>query len=193
MAKTPVITQQNFLRYLRRQEEEALVYVAREYGGLIRSVLSRQLLGNPAIPSGPSLLEECINDVLLAVWEHSDCFDPRKSTFENWLCGVCRHKAQDALRRQRRQAFISPLEDIPVSAEDFTDSQEMELDLDELLSPLSKEDRKLFVRRYLEGQSVESLSEQMGLHPHAIYNRLSKGRKKLRSHLLSLHRRDCQP
>lgn len=188
MPKTPIITRQNFLRYLRRREEEALVYVAREYGGLIRSVLGRQLLNNPAVFSGPSLLEECINDVLLAVWEHSDCFDPRQNTFENWLCGICRHKALDALRRQRRQSFTTSLEEISPAAQTASQPQDTDLDLEELLHPLSKEDRQLFIHRYLDGESIEGLAAQMNLRPQAIYNRLSRGRKKLQNYHLTIRR-----
>ena len=168
----------NFLKYLRRQDEEALVYVAREYGGLIRAVISRQLSQNAWLESPESYLEECMNDVLLAVWQYADCYDPSQSSFENWLAGVSRHKAMDCIRRRLRRPQVSPLEELPLSAEPFSEDT-TELDMDAILRPLTPQDRKLFIERYLEGRTVEEISSRMGIKTEAVYNRLSRGRRRI--------------
>lgn len=59
------INQDNFVKELRRGNEKALLYVIDEYGGLLRSVIRRKLF------SLPDRQEECMNDVLLGIWNHS--------------------------------------------------------------------------------------------------------------------------
>lgn len=83
------ITEKNFITQLQRGNEKALEYVIDTYSGLIVSVVRKQLYHLP------ELQQECINDVLLALWQHIDSYDARRSTFVNWLAGICRYKAID--------------------------------------------------------------------------------------------------
>lgn len=182
MARLPSIGPHNFLRQLRRHNEEALVYVAREYGGIIRTVILRQLSQNPWLESRESYTEECINDVLLAIWQNADCYDPKQSSFENWIAGISRHKALDCIRRRLRSPQLVSLEELPAASEAVVEN-EAELEIDALLGSLKEKDRRLFILRYLEGQPIEEIAAQMGLKPEAVYNRISRGRRRLQKEL----------
>lgn len=58
------VTEDNFVRLMREGKEEALEYVMRHYGGLVKSVVHRYLYILPQYEG------ECINDVFWAVWKN---------------------------------------------------------------------------------------------------------------------------
>lgn len=91
------INQENFVKELRRGNEKALLYVIDEYGGLLRSVIRRHLFALP------DRQEECMNDVLLGIWNYSRDFDETRNTFQNWAAGVARYKSIDYLRKYKRE------------------------------------------------------------------------------------------
>ena len=84
----------------------------------------------------------------------------------------------DCIRRRLRRPQVSPLEELPLSAEPFSEDT-TELDMDAILRPLTPQDRKLFIERYLEGRTVEEISSRMGIKTEAVYNRLSRGRRRI--------------
>ena len=49
-----------------------------------------------------------------------------------------------------------------------------------LLSCLSPEDRELFMKLYVEEMEPEEVSRQTGMKKDVIYNRVSRGRRKIR-------------
>ena len=63
------IDEVNVIRELGKRNEKALDYVIDQYGGLIYSIVRKSLY---AFESGQ---EECVNDILMAIWQHSEAFD----------------------------------------------------------------------------------------------------------------------
>ena len=60
-------------------------------------------------------------------------------------------------------------------------ADEISEEMEGLLSCLSAQDRELFLRLYVEEESVEEISQSVQLSKPVIYNRLSRAKKKLRS------------
>lgn len=52
--------------------------------------------------------------------------------------------------------------------------------LRELLSCLKEKDRELFYRLYVEEETMDEIADQMQTDKAVLYNRLSRGKKKLR-------------
>ena len=50
-----------------------------------------------------------------------------------------------------------------------------------LLNYLKEADRELFIKHYAEQKDINSISKEMGIKTSALYNRLSRGRSKLRT------------
>jgi len=50
----------------------------------------------------PELVDEAVNDVMLAVWQNADRFDPAQGRVLTWLFGIAHHKGLKALRRAGR-------------------------------------------------------------------------------------------
>lgn len=172
----------NFITQLQLKNEKALEYVISEYSWVIKTVIRKKM------GSLPHYQEECINDVLLAVWEHIDSFDPKKNSFQNWLAGVTRYKALDYVRkyinRQQEESieFAEDKEDERAKLE--FQKQEMKEEIQEILSWLSVEDGMLFRKAFLEEKDIATISEETGINKTVIYSRISRGKKKIRRHLL---------
>lgn len=173
------ITNENVVTELRKRNEKALHFIIDTYGGLITSIVQKHLF------SLEDMQEECIDDILLAVWNHIEKFDEEKNTLKNWLAAVAKYKAIDTCRKYVKRAEKDELhEGVHVATKDY---DVVSLEMERMLDHLKKEDKEIFMKRYVEEESVEEIAESMGMKSGIIYNRLSRGRQKLRS--LFLHSR----
>ncbi len=172
------INHTNFISLLRKKDEHALEYVIDTYGGLIKAIVQKHLF------AFPDKCEECMDDILLAVWNQIDHFDPEKNNFSGWLAAVCKYKAIDYKRRYYKQLSESPLSDEAVSTqynpEEELFTQEISEKTQSLLQYLTDDDQKLFWDCYVKDESPEQLAEKRRIKVSALYNRLSRGKKKLR-------------
>lgn len=184
------ISEGTFLKELEKRNPLAIEFIVRKYGALVQSVIDRYLRGNRQAS------EECFNDVLLAIWNHSGTFDDKKSTFKNWLCAIAKYRAIDTLRREAkyRERFLSFdaessidwLERVWQPEEENRGKDESLEELKKLLRCLSEEDKDLFFRRYVDEQPVADIAREKKTNPGRIYARISRGRKKLK------HSLECQ-
>ncbi len=58
--------------------------------------------------------------------------------------------------------------------------EELSYEVDVLLNNLKKEDKELFISYYIEDKETEDIAREKGIKKSSIYNRLSRGRKKLK-------------
>lgn len=180
------ITEENFIVQIQQKNEDALGFVIQQYGWIIKTVAKKHL------QQQPELTDECINDVLLAVWQHIASFDRSKSSFENWLAGVSRYKAIDCKRKYLKRIKEEPLYTAEETA-DATNSlrrleEEINEEMREMLACLNKQDRGIFERMFWKGESVKEISASMGMKETAVYNHVSRGKKKLRKYLTEIGR-----
>jgi RNA polymerase sigma factor (sigma-70 family) len=52
-----------------------------------------------------------------------------------------------------------------------------------LIKELNEEDKKIFIKRYLDEYSVQEIALEFGMTRDTVYSRLSRGRKKLKKML----------
>lgn len=172
------IGESNYIQQLKKHNEKALLYVIDAYGGLLMAIVKKHLC------CLPDMQEECFNDVLLNIWQHIDSFDGRKTTFKNWAAAVARYRAIDYLRKYRRDPQPVSIEDVALYSEDriLAGLAESELSnsMEKLLSCLKPADRELFLKLYVEEKDIGQVSRETGLKKDVIYNRLSRGKRKLR-------------
>lgn len=173
-----VITEKNFIEQMKKRNEQALVYVVDQYGWVLKTVVKRQM------STLPHLWDDCMNDTLLAVWENIESFHPEKAEFQNWLAGVCRFKALTYVRKYIHASKEEPVEQMPEwedekAGRDFLE-QEYKEEVDVILSYLKDEDAKIFRLIYLEGLSMDEVSERMNMSKTVIYGRISRGKKQIR-------------
>ena len=160
------VDQDNFLQELYRKNEKALEYVVDVYGGLIKTIVKRHLRGLT------DYQEECINDVFLAVWQHSRSYDPEKgSTYKRKYL-----KRQQAAGLEEIQEPGEESRELSQLVEELSDETEA------FLSCLKEEDRFLFRQLFIEEMEPDEVARKNGIKRENLYNRISRGKKKIRRH-----------
>lgn len=155
-----------------RKKEKGLELLIDQYGGLITSIVRKHL------GTLKSYEEECINEVLLAVWHHIDRFDSEKNTFKNWVEAVAKYKAIDYQRKYiktQHEAF-----DEAEFGEKAGGNVQAD-DVEELLGHLNEGDRELFKAYYLQEVELKQITKKQQTTISNLYNRLSRGLKKLKA------------
>lgn len=54
------------------------------------------------------LAEEALQDALLSVWRNAGSYSAEKGSPMTWLVSICRYRALDMLRRERREVSLEP-------------------------------------------------------------------------------------
>ena len=172
------IGKHNYIRQLQLHNEKALLYVIDAYGGLLKSIIRKQLF------SLPQRQEECLDDVLLKIWQNISDFDESKNSFKNWAAAIARYRAIDYLREYQREISTVDIEDTVIAREDqrlaAMIEQEISEEVERMLDSLKPVDRDLFIRLFVEEQSMELVSRETGMKKEVIYNRLSRSKQRLR-------------
>jgi RNA polymerase sigma-70 factor, ECF subfamily len=173
------ITEDNFINQLKMKNEKALNYVLDQYGWIIKSTVKKHLYNLQTSQ------DECINDILMALWYNIDSFDETRGHFKNWLAGVAKFKCLDYKRKYLKDFFYENIDDLDISVEDTVNDEIIKNDLDEeledMLGCLKDDDKDLFIKLYVEEKDINNISNQTGLKREVIYNRVSRGKRKIRS------------
>ena len=175
------ITEENFVMQLKKRNEKALEYVIDNYAWMLKTVIKRHLYYLP------DLYEECMNDCLWAIWNNIEFYDPERNSFKNWIGGIAKYKSIDYVRKHLRdlenkdiEALIIPVEDPDLNA---ILTQEVEEETEKILQSLPKETREIFEQLYLQGKDMDELAETTGFSKSVLYNRISRGKRKIRNQM----------
>jgi RNA polymerase sigma-70 factor, ECF subfamily len=168
----------NFIQRLHRQKEDALEYIVDKYLPLIKGVTYKVL--SPLNNNG--VIEECINDVFLSIWENSKKFNGDPNDFKKWICAIAKFKAIDYYRKTSKNIeFI--LNDLEFkdqkSIEDEIIFLEKRTELLNLINQLEPVERDIFIMKFFLGLNSEEISTKLGLTKSSIDNRIYRGKKKL--------------
>lgn len=175
------ITEKNFVAQLNLGNQEALAYVIDNYAWILKTVIKKHLFYLP------NMYEECMNDCLLAIWDNIDSYNPEKSSFKNWIAGIAKYKSIDYVRKYLKDLDNKKLEDITLTAEEdslkMVLTRELEEEIGRILNNLPGETREIFNQIYYEGKSYNEIAEGTGLSKSVLYNRISRGKKKIKKEL----------
>ncbi|MCW9130169.1 sigma-70 family RNA polymerase sigma factor [Bacillus paramycoides] len=170
--------EKNFIKRLQRQKEDALEFVVDTYLPLIKGITHKVLL--PIQNDG--LIEECINDIFLSVWNNANKFHGEPNDFKKWIAAIAKFKAIDYYRKANRKVEIISDEfnvNTEKSAEDELIVMEDREELIKLINQLEPIDQKVFIMKYLLGLKTEEIGGKLGLTRSAVDNRIYRGKKKL--------------
>lgn len=171
------IQEGNLISQLRKKNEKALDYVIDKYGWIIKSIVKKHLYNLTSVQ------DECINDILLGIWNNINSFDESKSEFKNWVAGIAKFKSIDYKRKYLKSLEYENIDDLNISISDNTHEEiiknELNDDIKDMLSCLKEKDRDLFYKLYVEEKEIEAITEETGLKRDIIYNRISRGKKKI--------------
>lgn len=172
------IEERNLINQLRKKNQKALDYVIDNYGWIIKSIVCKHLYNLKNVQ------DECINDIFLGIWNNIGSFDENKSEFKNWVAGIAKFKSIDYKRKYLKGLEYENIDDLEISVKDTTYEvlikNELSDDINEMLNCLNEKDRDLFYKLYIEEKEINDVSEETGLKKDVIYNRLSRGKKKIK-------------
>jgi RNA polymerase sigma-70 factor, ECF subfamily len=135
------------------------------------------------------LVEEVLNDVMLAIWRSAEGFDGR-SRPSTWIFGIAYHKALKALSRRptpENREEESPPE--PVDGEEpesLFARRELAGALGRALHALPAEQRAVVEMTYYYGLSYQEIAEIAGCPVNTVKTRMFHARRRLRELLPTL-------
>jgi RNA polymerase sigma-70 factor (ECF subfamily) len=131
------------------------------------------------------LAEDITQEACVQVLRRIDQFRG-ESRFSSW---VARIVLNAVLLRHRKERRMMPMEDLapllgvdedPTPEERLESRQLLEV-VDEALGELRDGDRELFMKRFIDDRSLQSLSEETGLSLPALKSRFHRARQRLKS------------
>lgn len=162
------------------RSETALDQISLNYSNLISTVLN-------GILSDKSDIDECKNDVLLAIWNSIPPQNP--DSLCAYITKLARRIGIDKLRYNTRGKRdiknvvpISELEDC-LPAQELDDDGEIAKILSDFIKSLDAQSEILFIRRYVYLESVSSLANRFELDENLVSVKLYRARKKLKKAL----------
>lgn len=173
------ITEENFILKLKQKDERALEYVIDNYGWIIKSIVKKSMYNLE------SYHDECINDILLGVWNNIDRFDKNKCSFKNWLAAITKYKSIDYKRKYLKYLENEDIDELNIAVDDSSHREVIKNEISEeteaMLSHLKEKDRELFLRLYVKEDDMDTISHDTGINKDVIYNRVSRGKRKIRN------------
>ena len=164
------------------RDESGLHHTQEKYGRLYFAILRQAL-------SDESDVEECGNDVLLALWNRIPPQYPNH--FPSYICriarriGITRYKYNTAQKRGAGYTvLLSELEGCipaPNEMEARENAQALQAVLNSFLRSLDEQTRVLFLRRYYCLESVKELAQRYKVTENFVSVRLHRARKMLKT------------
>ncbi len=172
-------TPESLIRAIRARDEHGMDMLLRQYGPLMRYVLTPLL-------EDERDREECLQDAALKVWNGIESFDAGRGSWNAWLTSIVRNTAlnrQRAEKKRQTQELPEEKEDPGPTPEEEAlrhDRQEMLL---RVLDRLTRREQLLFYRKYYYGQSTAQIAAELGSSERSVEGKLYRIRKKLQEML----------
>jgi RNA polymerase sigma-70 factor (ECF subfamily) len=136
------------------------------------------------------LVEEVVNDVMLAIWSHAQSFDGR-SRASTWIFGIAYHKALKALARRPAPAETGGEKEAPEPVdgdepESLLARRELAGVLGRALHALSPEQRAVVELTYFYGRSYQEIAGIIGCPVNTVKTRMFHARRRLKELLPGL-------
>ncbi len=134
------------------------------------------------------LIEEVLNDVMLAVWNGASGFDGR-SRASTWIFGIAYHKALKALARRPEEPDEPADRPEPVDAEEpesLAARRELAGVLGRALGALPPDQRAVVELTYYYGLPYQEIAEIVGCPVNTVKTRMFHARRRLKEMLPGL-------
>lgn len=104
------------------------------------------------ILNNSELSEECLNDVLLKIWDNIKYFNREKEKFYPWIIAITKNTAIDIRRKEIKHFNKLNIENIIVSEEGCfdkeIDNKEKLKDVTEEIKSMNDTDKEIFLRKF---------------------------------------------
>ncbi|MBE6612047.1 MAG: sigma-70 family RNA polymerase sigma factor [Ruminococcaceae bacterium] len=169
------------IQRLHDRDETVLAELDARYGRLCTTV-AKNILGSDEDAA------ECRNDALLKIWNTIPPASP--SSLKSYAAMAARCAAINRWNadRAKKRGLTSPLEELSDicgggDVSDAVEAKELGEAINAFLAGCRRDDRILFVRRYVYGETSETAASAVGMSKNAANLRLFRLRAKLRNYL----------
>ncbi len=176
------ITTEEIIKRLESRDMEMLVYVEKKYTGLMKRIAYNLYLDKYDT-------EECINDTVLEVWNTIPPNKPESIT--SYIGMLMRRRVIDKIRYNTAEKRGAPV--YYEVLDELTDSMDLENTvvskvyiaevLNKFLEKQTPENREIFIRRYYEFESADSIGKDMFINSNTVYKRLQRMKDELKQML----------
>lgn len=173
------LNETNYIKKLKNGDEKALDYIVDQYLPLVKGTVRKILMQF----NDSGLIEECINDVFLSVWNNADKFKGKTEDFKKWIFAISKFKAIDYYRTKIKgtEVVLDTIEILgDTSAEDELVILENKNEMMRLINDLAPVDRKIFVLKFILGYKSTEIAEKLNITKAAVDNRIYREKPKLR-------------
>lgn len=178
------MNERDLIARLQKRDEAAFEELIRQYEKKVYTLCFR-MCGNSEDA------EEAAQDAFLALWRGIDRFR-QESSLSTWIYRLATNACIDTLRRRKKQSgsvslddeelFVDAVDTSPQPQETVEHRETQKL-LQEGLSALPEEYRKVLILREIEGLSYTEIAESASIELGTVKSRISRGRSLLRNFL----------
>lgn len=178
------MNERELIARLQKRDEAAFEELIRQYEKKVYTLCFR-MCGNSEDA------EEAAQDAFLALWRGIDRFR-QESSLSTWIYRLATNACIDTLRRRKKQSgsvslddeelFVDAVDTSPQPQETVEHRETQKL-LQEGLSALPGEYRKVLILREIEGLSYTEIAESASIELGTVKSRISRGRSLLRNFL----------
>lgn len=178
------MNERELIARLQKRDEAAFEELIRQYEKKVYTLCFR-MCGNSEDA------EEAAQDAFLVLWRGIDRFR-QESSLSTWIYRLATNACIDTLRRRKKQSgsvslddeelFVDAVDTSPQPQETVEHRETQKL-LQEGLSALPEEYRKVLILREIEGLSYTEIAESASIELGTVKSRISRGRSLLRNFL----------
>ncbi|MFR1709786.1 MAG: sigma-70 family RNA polymerase sigma factor [Clostridium sp.] len=173
------VDKDNFIEELKMKNPKALDYIIDIYGSLIKGIIAKTLISI----EDKGLVEECMSDVLMAIWINSHKFTGESIKFKSWIGAISKFKAVDYYRKYGKKENSELIDEAITDGKSAEDHYIDEMDnnrLVEIIENMDEPDKTIFIMKFLLGEKSKSISEALKLSVSNINTRISRGRERIK-------------
>ncbi|WP_052447405.1 sigma-70 family RNA polymerase sigma factor [Clostridium polynesiense] len=177
------ITETNLADQLKRKNTRALDYLIDNYSNLLYKVIYNVLINY----GDKGVIEECLNDVLLSIWNNSSMFSGKPEKFVHWICVIAKYKAIDYQRKLAKNKKTVDIDDCVIitglTTEDKVLADENQMELLGYINEMEELDKRIFIMRFYLEENISDIAVKLGVSRNVVDTRLSRGKKLLKQKL----------
>lgn len=169
---------ENFINELKIRNEDALNFIIDCYGNLLFQISYKYLKSS-------ELSKECINDVLLKVWDSIEQYDPKKSSFSNWISSITKYTAIDILKKEKKyykNSYLNENNNLDYNnlEENYISRNEL-IELVQSINSFKKIDKEIFLLRFFFNERYRYYSKRIKHDTKCNKFKNTKSKKKIKN------------
>lgn len=185
MRHLAALADEELMGLVRERETRAFEVVYDRHGGAAYS-LAYRILGDPRAA------EDATQEAFLSIWRSGARYDPLRGSVRNWIFGVVRNRAIDAIRRgsaKRTPKLVMDaaalIEDQPAAERTEAEAirRETARDVRSRLDELPSEQSHVIELAYFGGFSHSEIAEMLQMPLGTVKGRMRLGLEKIRADL----------